>query len=507
MNKAIMLVVNLGMAVLCIAILVDRRPARQFQLSLPYDGPPRSARGANATLNRVFSGRQSQVVVTARLPFSTIQHEADRAVPQGAHREYTVADSRDLRNVRVKPNLDRDPISLEPAVNSAPPKMQLASRLHGTVEVSGEKRVRANLILTKIDQWVRMTQPDIGVNAEISGWISPGVDANWKFIHQEHLDVNVTQAEFKMFGVFPVSIKEQVQERLNSATPNMIKTALDSIGDKLALRSEVDKLWRELYKPIEISTDPRGYVLLTPQRMRLQQIAFDNPKYLTIRAAVDGKTETLIQEQAPSERTPALLPDLVTESSIAPSFHVTVPVSITLSEVNRSLKGQLGSQIRLAEGETIVVKDCELNANGVALDLKLDIVAASEQTPRQVAGTIFLKSSVVFDNNSRQIRLQGVDFSVETKSMLANTASWLLNDGICRRIEDRFSVDVDAEVKRAQSEVNRCYSSARLGQEVTLSPRLDAVRFGGVSVGDEVLVLELDLGGDMLCEIRVPERR
>ena len=212
------------------------------------------------------------------------------------------------------------------------------------MDARADKRVVMDLGLTRINQNIPVMQKDIRVDANIHGWISPGLDTKWMLTHQEDIDVDVTQAEFRLFGNTPVSIKREVQERVNIAAPKVIKTAFDSMRDKLPIRSEMEKAWRRLFKPIKVGSHPDAYIVLRPEGVRLQKLAFDDPDSLTIRTTFDGTIQTMVLDTAPPEAAPTPIPDLVIESGSDPRFHALLPVGLEWSTVNRTLKEQVGDQ-------------------------------------------------------------------------------------------------------------------------------------------------------------------
>ena len=99
-----------------------------------------------------------------------------------------------------------------------------------------------------------------------------------------------------------------------------------------------------------------------------------------------------------------------------------------------------------------------------------------------------------------------VDFSAETRSMLADVASWLLKDVICRRIEERVKLDVATELNRLQAEVNERDAALMVAPEGQMKPQLDTVKFEGLRLGDGFFVVGFDLSGGIACDITIQEK-
>ena len=104
----------------------------------------------------------------------------------------------------------------------------------------------------------------VNVDAKIGGWISAGIDSGWNLTHNENISVNVTKAEVTVLGVIHISLKDQIQNPLNAKVPALIKGVLDSARDKLQLRAKCEGVWKQMFAPIKIASDPDAYLLMTP---------------------------------------------------------------------------------------------------------------------------------------------------------------------------------------------------------------------------------------------------
>jgi len=424
-----------AVAVIVVAILAYTIYWHWFslrQIDLPLVEP---AANPLAAIGHAFPARESQIVVTARLPFATIRDLAERAIPSGIHNEMSICDSGGFSGIVASPNLSRDALNLNPEVNSAPPKVQLALQLHGTVGARAFKWIIVNFgfgtLKTKMLPELSGT---VDVAANIHGWIAPGIDPHWNLTHQEHLDISVSQAEIKVLGI-PIPFKDKVQEVVNQLAPGVIKGALDSISTRLAIRREVERAWKQLFHPLKISSHPDAYAQLIPEAVRLQRLAFVDANYLTVRVAVDGQLETAILAHPPMGQAPTPLPDLAIDPTISPKFHVLLPVGLDLSEINAALQNQFGEQrIELSENMAVVVSNPSVYSKFGALYVKVDIDAENMGLLRRVVGTIFLKCGLNYDPRIQQLWLTDLDFSIETKGVLTKLAVWVLNGAICRRL-------------------------------------------------------------------------
>ncbi len=282
----------------------------------------------------------------------------------------------------------------------------------------------------------------------------------------------------------------------------MIKSALESLAAQLPVRAEVEKVWSELHKPQKIADQPSTYALLKPERIRLQNVAFDDPGILTVRVALDGKCVTEITEKPPNAPQPTPLPPLLQEAAISPEFHVVVPVALNLAEVNKEIQShQNPIALKLDDDSSVEIRDLSLYAKRGLLYARMSIHGENKLLHVIVDGEIFMQGRPQYDDVRQRLTVTDVGFEAKTKSTLQNMAAWLLNDFICKKIETLLVLDVGAQTEKLKKDVNDRFAAVQINPGVRFRSTLTKLKVTGIEATDSRLIVGFDLAGEVKCDI------
>jgi hypothetical protein len=463
---------------------------------------PRGGQSLNAA--ELFPLTSSRLVLTARVPFGEIRALAQKQIPPSIGGVISLPDQGGLSGISIRPSLAVDPLKLDPIVGSVPAKVSLGTGVHGRVNAKAFKWIVVNILGSKIKTKSPDLSADVDLTAHIDGWVSPGIDQNWLLTHQEKIDVHVDRASGStLFGIIHFDPGQQLQDGVNRAAPGTIKGALDSLAARLPLRQEVEKVWNELCKPIKVADRPSAYAVLQPSQVCLQQIAFDDPNTFTIRLALDAKCLTTIAESPPAATTAPPLPPPVQQRVIDPEFQVVIPIALAPSEADKLIQAPQGWPIALNvdANSTVDIRGLSLCSKAGVIYVKASIHGANKSLHATADGDLFLQAKPVYDESSQQLRFEQVDFDLETKDVVAKVAAWLLNDRICKSIQDSVRLDVAQVTAQAKESANSRFSSVEVVPGIRLNSKLDKLKFTGIEARDDLLIFGFTLSGQMACDV------
>lgn len=449
-----------------------------------------------------FPETDSHLVLTLRVPFQQIQDLVHQSIPTRIEGESVVQDTGGLSGIRVHRRLARDSVTLNPSAELSQPKVEISTGVHGIVNVRAFKWIRLDLLLGTLKTKSPEISADVDLKARINGWLTLGIDRDWKFTHQEEFHAEVVRADTNIFGITNIPLKEEMQHAVDGAAPSLIKGALDELANRIAIQNEIQNVWDQLHNSFQLSKNPAVYALLKPNLVHFQGVSFEDPKFLTIRAALDLKCETMLNDKPPVDLKPSPLPPLALERVIDPKSHISVPVILRIEDLNKKIAG-ISVHIHLDDNSSAIISNPTLYSNGLKLYIKSKIVVENESSdvlfgPRDV----FFSLDSHYDAQSKTIRVSDVNFDLSNNKDIEISKQHRLRDkDICKQLEEMLAIDVSTFIEQAKSIANKKLADMSHGSNFNLKAQLDEMSFKGMSLHKGFISLQFDLSGEISCEM------
>jgi hypothetical protein len=198
------------------------------------------------------------------------------------------------------------------------------------------------------------------------------------------------------------------------AIGRMIDAALVRIPKEVDVTSSFDKVWssamepREIVKDVWLSIRPAGAIVSEPfgegRSLRFTITLIANPT-----VSYGEKPKAAENVRPPFEHTapPA-------------GFAVELDSAAGFREIEKILNARYAGKDDVVAGRKLKVTDIQARAAGTSVVLG---VGVSEP----FRGRLYLSGKPAFDRASGTVRLEGLDYTVETRNMLMKAREWLLH--------------------------------------------------------------------------------
>lgn len=256
----------------------------------------------------------------------------------------------------------------------------------------------------------------------------------------------------------------------------------------VSLRPQVQQLWNQLQQPVPMAG--YGFFSINPEQILLNKLSADKD-YLNVSIGLTARPHAGFERPEPVMPKLPPLQGGVDEDG----FKVFADVHLTYDSLSRILNQQLsGTRI---EGEKGVVKNKYIeikeaaisSAGGNRLTLKIKVTGS-------VDGTVFLTGRPAIDTATGILTMNEFDYDVSTRNLLVNTAEWMLNKKITRKLNDAARFELDAYLQKLQTSLNTGLNRS-LGKGITTNGAINRIAVAEITPQPGYLFVRLYALGNM----------
>lgn len=289
-------------------------------------------------------------------------------------------------------------------------------------------------------------------------------------------------------------------DRINELTSELNKR----IKDKTNIRQSAVEFWNALRATIDVPPDL--HVQLRPGSVAAGPItstATGAPGVYNVRATVEIKGRPRLVVGSPPEADTTPLPDVTGEVSGEQGFVLNFEAEYPFAEANRTIGASFPIVRRRGKYE-VVLRNPVLRPSGERVILELELL--SRGVLWRNSAKIYLIGKPEFDCSRRCVAFPDLDYTLETRSVLAKSLEWLLHDRVIDEIKPLARLDFGKHLDRVAPALNRAMNR-QLG-DARLSGHTDEVRPDELYVTDRTILARTRATGElsMVIGLERPQR-
>jgi Domain of unknown function (DUF4403) len=365
----------------------------------------------------------SSLSVAVTSPTASIKAILEQAVPKSFKFD-------DNHGVRAYGEPTRGEITV--VTDIAGKRVNLSSPVTGKVQV--EKQV-----LVKISVGIE-------TKGSISASLSPVVGKDWSIDPKLDLSAKLEKASTKIAGI-DVDITGLVEGVVKGAIDGVKQKAQGEVAKALNARGDIEKIWNQINSVHQFSKSPSVWLRITPKKATFGQIDY-KPDALSSGLALEIESHVFIQDQAP-ELLKSPLPELLLAASLPGEYHLSIPVEISYTDINKQLKTELAKNPISLEGDvsvTITDATAQPYGDGVLLAVKFK---GKKGYFKSASGTLYVSGIPAYDKATSELRIDQLNYTAETKNILLKSVEWLAHSTLLDKMKAVAVVKLEGEVKKA----------------------------------------------------------
>jgi hypothetical protein len=259
-----------------------------------------------------------------------------------------------------------------------------------------------------------------------------------------------------------------LQPLLTPALEAAARTLDARIGELAVSRERVASVWDRLASPLEVA--PETWLALRPRAVQAGPIVGTG-------AALQTQLELIAEPVAKLDATPDAqhrpLPDLARVALLPSEFHVALPLRVPYTALNQRLaETVVGTTIDVGMAQPLSVVEIQAYGSGPQVILQVGVSGP-------VRGLVYLAGTPAIDPESHTLRLDGLQFSLESDSALVQATGRVLHRTLVTQLQSRARLPLGARIETLRAQLGAALNR-ELVPGVALSGRVDRLDLRGV---------------------------
>ncbi len=310
---------------------------------------------------------------------------------------------------------------------------------------------------------VKETEFDFNVNFKSSFSIS----SKWEAVTTTSL-VNyefITTPKVRI-GPIEIPVTGLVKKALDSKAPEIMKALDESIKQKIEIKKYIIQAWNQALQPFLLSEKYRNWLKVSPVELQMAPITIKD-NIVTANIGIKAYTESLVGAK-PNVTLVNNVPDLTLISKISEDFQVGILGEISHEEAVIFAKDTLvGQNFSFQNGKyNIKVTDIDIYGKENYLIIKTGLSGSLE-------GTIYFKGIPYYDEKSRSVKLSNFDYDLQTKSLLAKAANWLLGGKLAKTMQESLEIPVGSNIDDIKNQIQDNLKNKQLKKGIVLQGNIN----------------------------------
>jgi len=281
------------------------------------------------------------------------------------------------------------------------------------------------------------------------------------------------------------NIEGMIQGVLKGQAPTVDADVLNNVYVRLA----IGKAWDALQAPIRLNY--KLSLLLNPQTIQVSPPS-TKADTMTVVVGVVAKPKLISGDTPQTSALP--LPNVsMAPALLASGFHIVVDNELSFDFISDELTRKLEGKEYPVSGNTIIIQKVRVYGSGDSLILEVRVKGTAD-------GTIYLIGKPVYDESTRTVSVQNLDYTVETKHVLVKTADWLLHSKVRDNLAGQATWFIGDKIDAAKDMLSDALNR-KLNQYVSITGKVQNVR--AVAVGTTNTSLKAVLIADGIVSVSV----
>lgn len=360
-------------------------------------------------------------------------------------------------------------------------------RLKGELNV--EKKIFGQILQTSIP-YDELLSPEVS--------FTPEVGKNWDLAISNLKIITWGRSLKYSFLGYEVDFDPIIRKHIE----NVLRNQLGPSGpSRISFRHLADETWKSYSQPFKIgSGDLEAYIYTVPRRIKInERLTAGNSLKLNI--GLQGEVMTYTDETHQVDPSP--LPGLYYNEDTVNHLDITLPLAILYQTLDNYLNSELsGKTFKIDDQSFITPQAISTQSYGDRALVKMDFTL--ERTGKKnLTGELYLVGKPTYDEKNEAIVFKDIDFDINTKNILTNSARWLKQRKLLETISRYAIFPISDYIDETRVELQkRGYFATDFASLRVKSPALQVT---GIYATEDDVRIYLNVKGKLEVKLINPE--
>ena len=185
------------------------------------------------------------------------------------------------------------------------------------------------------------------------------------------------------------------------------------------------------------------------------------------------------------------LPDLIKKYKLSDEFLISLQTELYYDKMNDILQEDLvGYEYLYSGNKKVVVTDASVYGNGDKLVVKISFGG-------NMKGDFFMTGAPKFDELTKTVYIDDLDFDLESKVVVLNAAAWLLKGSFSKQINSYLKFSLQEQVDDSMKMIQSYLKESQLDETIGVDCSILNATLNDIILEEESMNTVIDLRGTL----------
>lgn len=280
-----------------------------------------------------------------------------------------------------------------------------------------------------------------------------------------------------------------IADMLLDKNKEVIGSQIDTyVKDGLNLKDYLGDVWSNMQEPMLVNEYYNMWLSIQPQQIMLTP--FNNSlDSIRMKVGIKAISEVTMGEKPKIQKSKDL-PPLKMMAQIPNDFSVNIAASIPYKVAVKEAKQTIVGQTFTSGKRSVTVQDIDIWGRNKKLVIKAKVEGS-------IDGFVYLLGKPVYDAEEAVVRLENLDFDLETKNLIQKTAAWLFNAKITKQMQPYLVFPLEESIADMRSQVQEQLTNTKFENGISLKGNLNKMDIEEIFLTPEAIKVVVGSSGNL----------